>query len=423
MSPDTIKEHDLLPCRFVAEAMPYGPGLVVNPEARDEFHRKYFFKWERSWNDSRNDDFYRATYVVGAQWVDVGVEKYPLIVVPKICGIDFMRMFDVCFQSDVDPERFSGIYGIDLEAPYIQTSAFQSVLSPLIVVHFLSVVKRLLKRGLRKDYVASTGNLRKIKGRVDFLRNERSNVIPRRYDRVYCRYQEYSANTQENRLIKRALLLSCRILQNRAITNSVVSLQTALGGMLSAFSEVEDTISTLEVKAVRRNKLFKDYDEAIRLAKMILRRYDSSITKAQERETETPSFWIDMSLLYEHYVLSLLRKEYKRQIEYQKFGRTGVPDFVYNAPRIILDAKYIPGIDSEGIGSDIVRQLSGYARDKQIVGDRTNETVPCAIIYPNTGAEENPFSGHSLSQLLVNEEPGLIKFYKIGVPLPMTSCR
>ena len=40
-----------------------------------------------------------------------------------------------------------------------------------------------------------------------------------------------------------------------------------------------------------------EYEEAVKLAKMILRRYDNSIDRASAEEHAIPAFWIDMSLL------------------------------------------------------------------------------------------------------------------------------
>ena len=42
----------------------------------------------------------------------------------------------------------------------------------------------------------------------------------------------------------------------------------------------------------------------ILLVKMILRRYDNSIDRASAEEHAIPVFWIDMSLLYEHYAIA-----------------------------------------------------------------------------------------------------------------------
>ena len=45
------------------------------------------------------------------------------------------------------------------------------------------------------------------------MTNERKNIAVKRFDRVFCDYDEYTADIPENRLIKKALLFSKRILK------------------------------------------------------------------------------------------------------------------------------------------------------------------------------------------------------------------
>lgn len=113
-------------------------------------------------------------------------------------------------------------------------------------------------------------------------------------------------NTCENRLIKRALLFAERIVGRMLDQGqwSAVMLQRRLNGCLAAFAEVDDRVELWKVRRCKRNKLYREYEEAVKLAKMILRRYDNSIDRASAEEYAIPAFWIDMSLLYEHYAIA-----------------------------------------------------------------------------------------------------------------------
>ena len=62
------------------------------------------------------------------------------------------------------------------------------------------------------------------------------------------------------------------------------------------------------------------YEAAIKVAKLILRHFDYSIDKASDETQEVRPFCIDMPRLYEMYVLSLLRKAYGDQIQFQVKG-------------------------------------------------------------------------------------------------------
>lgn len=426
-----IQEHNKIPYNSLQYQNLWKEGMRL-PDYRPGLER-WFFQWQ--WrnpqfenSDNTNDTDtdcpgYYASYVIGAQWFD-REKALPLVVTTKPgCNrVDFLKMFSVCLNSGIEPEMFSRIYGVDLEQPRIKCPELNSVLSPLIVAHFVSVVKIIVKKGLKKDYVSKTENLKKVKGRIDLFKNERKNIIPKRFDRVFCRYQEYSENTLENRLIKKALLFSEQVLNIASLSRSIASLQYAVKQCLSSFTNVDEHIETSEVKAFKRNKLYKEYVVAIKLAQMILRRYDYSITNITNVEQEyCPVFWLDMSLLYEHYVLGLLKEEYGDKIIYQAYGYSGYPDFICNSPKIVMDAKYIPRFECAKLDTYIVRQLSGYSRDKRLFKSCPDSNIPCVVIYPIEGTAENPFKGKSIDALLINEDKYFWNFYSIAVPLPVLS--
>ena len=390
---------------------------------------RWFFRWQ--WNgifpgeedekaETEEEAGYYTTYVIGAQWFD---DEEPLVVTPKAgCSkIDFLQLLSRCLQAGFELEAFSEIYGIDMEQPRIKAPELQSVLSPLIVVHFLSVVRAIVQGGLKKDYIQREENLKKVKGHISVLRHERTNVLRKRPDKVFCRYQEYSVDIPENRLLKKALNFVRQLLQTLPHSESRSSLEHTLNQCLSAFAHVSDEIEVWELKHLKHQKLFRTYSEAIRLAQLILRRYDYSLTNIQSSEEDCPVFWLDMPLLYEHYVLGLLREAYGNQILYQAKGSTGYPDFICLDPRLVIDTKYIPSLGSKSkISSDIIRQLAGYARDRKLFKKCPTEHIPCLVIYPEEGSEGNPFRDKPLRKLLyeIEEEKSAWGFYRLAVPLP-----
>lgn len=401
-------------------------GMCLSPKAD-----RWFFRWQ--WNgifpgeedenaETNKEPGYYTSYVIGAQWFD---DEKPLVATPKAgCSkIDFLQLFSRCLQAGFELEAFSDIYGIDMEQPRIKAPELQSVLSPLIVVHFLSVVRAIVQGGLKKDYIQREENLKKVKGHISVLRHERTNVLRKRPDKVFCRYQEYSVDIPENRLLKKALHFVRQLLQTFPHSESRSSLEHTLNQCLSAFTHVSDEIEVWELKHLKHQKLFRTYSEAIRLAQLILRRYDYSVTNIQSSEEECPVFWLDMPLLYEHYVLGLLREAYGDQILYQAKGSTGYPDFICLDPRLVIDTKYIPSLGSKSkISSDIIRQLSGYARDRELFKDPITKPIPCLVIYPEEGTERNPFRDKPLRELLYEieeeEEESAWGFYRLAVPLP-----
>lgn len=404
-----LKEHELL------------------SEERDErFDNLRLVSWDRppaaqTWG-------YYASFIIGAEWVD---KEEALVVTAKqgMENIDFLKMFMTCFTSDLALEEFSNIYHIDSDERPIYAPSLKGIVSPLIVLHFLGVMRRI--KTLKRGYVHHSENLKKIKGRINVLKNEKLNIAPKRYDRIYCEYDEYSVDIPENRLLKKALLFSKNVVKSMGEQQTLFSkINGLLSKTLMLFENVSDEVDLKEIRQTKMHKLFSEYSEAIRLAKLILKHFDYSIHNVGTAEEKVVPFSLDMSLLYEHYVYGLLYEAYQERIDYQFHGLTGVPDFLYHSLsfKAILDTKYKPSW-SPAKNNDDVRQLSGYSRDIRVLRKLGYEditeisptpSVPCVIIYPSVGeAYSNPFKTSSLEELCSVPVRGLSQFYLIAVPIPM----
>ena len=396
-------------------------------EHNDRYDNLNLVRWDKP---MEHDPWgYYASYVIGAEWID---DKEALVVTTKrgMEEIDFLTMFMTCFSSDLSVDSFAKIYNIDSEAPVIHAPSLKGVLSPLIVLHFIGVVSRI--KSLKKGYVHYSENLKKVKGHIQVMKNERKNIASKRFDRVFCDFDEYTVDIPENRLIKKALLFSSQILriitENHSIGNKA---KLMLSKSLALFENVTDEVQIKEVSLIKGHKLFSEYNEAVRLAKLILRRYDYSISKTSSLDENVPPFTLNMSLLYEHYVYGLLNEAYGNKISYQFNGKTGFPDFLYCSTgfKAILDTKYIPKYESSSLDNNVIRQLSGYSRDISILHHLGYEdideespipNVPCVIIYPKEGRNvKNPFANKRLRDLCTTPVRKLARFYKVCVPLPV----
>ena len=413
-----ITEHSILPAlgsfNPYERSAQYPDGMLLNAHA-SPYDQKFFFVWNKDIN------CYTASYIIGAQRIN-GEE---LVIQPKMKNIDFMKMFSICLSSDLSPDLFAKIYNIDLDAKPIKTRTYISAsLTPLLIVHFLMLMQRITSRGLRSDYVNRNENLKKVKGRIDIRNNERKNIVYKRYDKVYCNYSERSFNIPENRLFKKTLLI-CKRYINRMVQHDIYpELFNRTNACLSVFEGIDDNIELQEIRNSKRNSLYKDYDSAVNLALSIIKKLDYSIANIETDSQNTPVFWIDMALLYEHYVYGLLHNTYGSEIKYQHSGMFGwKPDYLHIGEKLIMDAKYIPSIDFSRPSGDIVSQLSGYSRVDSFtkaLGITEETVVPCVILYPVFVEDSDAFHFDQGKKLLEQAKPidRLIKFYKIGVPMP-----
>ena len=336
------------------------------------------------------DQNLQASYYIGADWLIKN--ELSLIVTPKIANIDFTQMFLSALQTenDEDAKYFSKCYGIDLDKPAIEAPSVCNLLTPLLLIHYISLLERLVSTGLKKDYITIIENLKgKIKGQILFSQQLPQNIIPKREYRTVCRYQTYTEDIPANRLLKKALLFARKMMQIWMQSHSSYrKIQSRINKLFIAFTNVSEDIDITQVQHLQNNKLFKTYPDAVRVAKIILKRYDYSVSNISEYNHTTPPFWIDMSRLYEMYVLNILRERYGKNILFQVSGYRGCKaDYLHVEEKLIIDAKYKPryNYSNEGILPDI-REISGYARDKRILkslGVETDEKeIKCLIIYP-----------------------------------------
>ncbi|MBO4738467.1 MAG: hypothetical protein J5606_02790 [Bacteroidales bacterium] len=386
------------------------------------------------------DKSFTASYYIGAAWL---TDDLAIVVTPKIKNIDFVTMFLEALDVDTKNESdyFARCYGIQFDEPTIETDEQLNQLTPLLVLHFISLLERLVKRGLKKDYIIREENLKtKVKGRLLITKHLQKNVFQQRYDRVYCQYQEYTDDIPENRLLKKALLFAERIINNYEslkAQSSYSEIQSRLSRLKNVLSHISDEIEPYQVQKLSTNKLFKEYKETIRVAKMLLRRYDYSISEASKEQHSTPPFWIDMARLYELYVYSKLNAAYPGQIDFQVGGycRTKV-DYIKKDEKIIIDAKYKPHYEESNRGIiDDIREISGYARDRKILKrlGTDEQEVKCVIIYPDpiklesdeidTDVDDNCKELYSFEKgdliLQCSEIKWFRNFYKISIKLPL----
>ena len=198
-------------------------------------------------------------------------------------------------------------------------------------------------------------------------------------------------------------------------------IQLRVNRLKASFSHISDEIEPYQVQKLSSNKLFKGYKEAIRVAKMILRRFDYSIREASSEQHSTPPFWIDMARLYEMWVLCRLQKNAVNPIMFQEVGFYGrqVADFVIREESLILDAKYKSKYVEDWVDIDDIRELSGNARDDRLLPNLQEDYSPrCIILYPGNTDELKPES-----DVLFEQQGRKIlhyrNFYKISVPLPV----
>jgi 5-methylcytosine-specific restriction enzyme subunit McrC len=163
---------------------------------------------------------------------------------------------------------------------------------------FLFAIVSLVKRGLRKDYVARQENLFALRGRLLVARQISQNLVRR--DRFFTEHDEFSQDRAENRLIRTALhrvLTMCRSQENQRLARE----------LSFVFSEVPQAVDiAVDIQRIRLDRGMGHYEFALDWAKLILRGLSpiSGIGKHH-----APSLLFPMEAVFEAYVEKHLSKQ------------------------------------------------------------------------------------------------------------------
>ena len=195
--------------------------------------------------------------------------------------------------------------------------------------------------------------------------------------------------------------------------------------LIEAFKNIDSNVRLESIWNYKLDKHNMYYSEAIKLAKCIIRHQDNALTDGSGKK-KVPLFWIDMSRLYEVYVLGILQTHYPNNILFQVKGSYGTQcDYLHIGEGIVLDAKYKLWYSSyngrrghvDSMIADI-REISAYARDERFLNLMNNNvsTPKCVIIHPD---EETTNLGAVLSDSVKNNKvEGYRDFYRLSIDLP-----
>lgn len=350
-------------------------------------------------------------------------------VLPKLENLDFMSLFSFALLYQPSSDYFSSCYDIKWDKEILASTELYNVLTPLLVMQYLSILDKLVGKGLKRDYITIEENLHsKIRGKLRPIANWRKNELKKKEDYFYCQYQVFSANIPVNQLLKKALDISLLLLGDvRSRSNNLTGLAflSSKLKLVESFKNIDSNIRLESVKNYKFDKLNMYYSEAIKLAKCIIRHQENALSDGSGK-TKVPLFWIDMSRLYEVYVLGLLQKQYPNQILFQVKGNYETQcDYLHIGESIVLDAKYKLWYSSyNGIRTHVksmiadIREISAYARDERLLSLMKKEvnSPMCIIIHPDD--ETTKFETELSESVKNNKVAGYKDFYRLGIDLP-----
>ena len=361
----------------------------------------------------------------------IGLDCFPnlganIYIEPKINNeekqVNYVQMLLESLKVPENFEHLDGLISTKFDEDWIEIdNQLQPLLTPFLIAQFLSVVKDLVKKGLKKSYYEKVENLNnKVKGKVLVGQQIKQNILKNRYIKTICKFQEFGFDIELNQFIKFVLSRVSIHLEdyskNSDIYKNLVEIQRYCNG---GFYQVSDNIfSKLDFK--ESNPFFKNYNRAIQLGNQILALNDYNISKNSKKSiTLHPPFWIDMSKLFELFVFGKLRDRYslEGEVQYHKKFNKQEPDFILNTNcgiKAVVDAKYKPRYSNGNPTMEDARQLAGYTRLNSVyreLGIENDDVISAYFIYPgNLNFTEK--DQHTQEDFKVKEETEEISLFE-----------
>ena len=388
-------------------------------------NRTYCYNIIHSENE-QNPYRFETSYFVGVDWI---VEnQLPIYVKPKLddnnSEVNYIKMLFDILKEPENYKHLDLLCEINFEKPTISIEQKQDLLTPLLLIQYVNLLKKIVQKGLKKSYYTVTKNLNsRIKGKILLNETLKKNHFNNKMLFNYCQYTEFGINSTENKILKKALDFSIAAMQNlKGIDTDKIN--GLFNYIQPAFIRVDNEVNIEELKTIKPNKLYKEYEQALKFAKHILKRYGYNISNVNSTVVKTPPFWIDMSKLFELYVFSKLKEKFTlhNEVTYHKKFNYLEPDFIVNTKdgsyKMVVDAKYKPQYEDGNISTEDIRQISGYARLKKVYDFlelKEDKTIDCLVIYSTQNAGRKDFKNNNFE---LETESNYVRFFKIGIELP-----
>ena len=243
----------------------------------------------------------------------------------------------------------------------------------IFISMFLDELVKLLKKGLKSDYITKEENLKYLKGKLNINQQIKKNYIHK--ENFFVEYQEFLSDRVENRLIKTTL----EFLYHKSKLNKN---QQRIREFLFVFDNIKLSHNVKnDFSKLKLNRQMKDYELTLLWCKTFLLENSFSPYKGNDIAF---ALLFDMNLLFESYVGHYLKKK-GINVSLQDKGKYLVdepnkfalrPDIVINEDeQLIADTKWKIIKKEKDISQSDMYQLYAY-------GTKYKECSKLYLIYP-----------------------------------------
>ena len=282
----------------------------------------------------------------------------------------------------------------NIGSAHLKTSSNIPLLE-IFIENYINEIKKIIRVGIRSQYVVNQENLSFLKGKTLASLNIKHNHSNKA--RFYCEFDDFSQNAVHNKLIKSTLLKLNKISKSHSNRTNIYQLLHHF----DSIDESKDFINDLK-KVNIDNRLFANYKNAISLSEIFLT--NKSFTNFSG-DSKNIAILFPMERVFEDYIGYLMKKyadgyEIKTQdMSYhlvsdhknkEKFGLR--PDIVAtntsNHNRIIFDAKWKVLDESKergnySISQSDMYQLYAYGKKYALDASSEDKEPELVLLYPS----------------------------------------
>ncbi|MDR3345567.1 MAG: McrC family protein [Campylobacteraceae bacterium] len=257
----------------------------------------------------------------------------------------------------------------------------------IFITMFLEELSKLIRQGLRSDYIGREENLKYLKGKLDINEHIKRNYVHK--ERFFVKYQEFLSDRVENRLIKTTLEFLYKMSHSTANQQHIREFLFVFDD-ISLCGDVKTAFTNIKI-----NRQLAHYEQTLLWCKTFLL-HDSFTPYSGDDVAFALLF--DMNKLFESYVghylrqkpLSVKLQDKTHFLAYQNSsGKFRLqPDIVItreNKPTIIADTKWKILGENDYVNQADMYQLYAY-------GTKYENCKRLYLIYPKSDVKSVTYS-------------------------------
>ena len=262
---DIIKKNDVEEDFF--EAIPYRVPYELN---KDRWGNSVY-PFEIS-HINEEEICLQAGYYIGVLWL-VKHQKY-VYIAPKMnkkrmieggsteeewAEIDYLKMLlEIVVSSPNDIKDLIKIYW---KEPQITIEQQKDFLTPFLVIQFLQLLKRIVRKGLKKSYYKEEENLcSRIKGKIQIGKHLKQNIFKNKRTSHVCQYQVFGVDSIENRFLKKVLqfVISFKNTHFTLFAGNEAAIDELITYCTPYFELISEEFNVENLKNITINPFFKE---------------------------------------------------------------------------------------------------------------------------------------------------------------------